>query len=104
MAQDFSYRYPLVDGHGNFGSVDGDPPAAMRYTEVRLSKLAVEMLSDIEKKTVDFAPNFDGSLDKPAVLPSRFPNLLVNVPRGLRSGWPRISPHNLGELLTGRSY
>jgi DNA gyrase subunit A len=102
MAQDFSYRYPLVDGHGNFGSVDGDPPAAMRYTEVRLSKLAVEMLSDIEKKTVDFAPNFDGSLDEPAVLPSRFPNLLVNGSAGIAVGMAtNIPPHNLGEIIDG---
>ncbi|NLY90547.1 MAG: DNA gyrase subunit A [Firmicutes bacterium] len=102
MAQDFSYRYPLVDGHGNFGSVDGDPPAAMRYTEVRLSKLAVEMLSDIEKKTVDFLPNFDGSLEEPAVLPSRFPNLLVNGAAGIAVGMAtNIPPHNLGEIIDG---
>ena len=102
MAQDFSYRYPLVDGHGNFGSVDGDPPAAMRYTEVRLSKLAVEMLSDIEKETVDFTPNFDGSLEEPTVLPSRFPNLLVNGAAGIAVGMAtNIPPHNLGEIIDG---
>ncbi|NLC53601.1 MAG: DNA gyrase subunit A [Firmicutes bacterium] len=102
MAQDFSYRNPLVDGHGNFGSVDGDPPAAMRYTEVRLSRLAVEMLTDIEKKTVDFVPNFDGSLEEPAVLPSRFPNLLVNGSAGIAVGMAtNIPPHNLGEVIDG---
>ena len=82
MAQDFSFRHMLVDGHGNFGSVDGDSPAAMRYTEVRMSKLAMEMLRDIDKKTVDFKPNFDESLEEPMVLPARFPNLLVNGSSG----------------------
>ncbi|HHW12215.1 MAG TPA: DNA gyrase subunit A [Firmicutes bacterium] len=102
MAQDFSYRIPLVDGHGNFGSVDGDPPAAMRYTEIRLSPLAVEMLTDIEKKTVDFVPNFDGSLEEPVVLPSRFPNLLVNGAAGIAVGMAtNIPPHNLGEVIDG---
>lgn len=102
MAQDFSYRMPLVDGHGNFGSVDGDPPAAMRYTEVRLSRLAVEMLTDIEKETVDFVPNFDGSLEEPTVLPSRFPNLLVNGAAGIAVGMAtNIPPHNLGEVIDG---
>src|SRR5690606_3620523 len=102
MAQDFSYRMPLVDGHGNFGSVDGDPPAAMRYTEVRLSRLAVEMLTDIEKETVDFVPNFDGSLEEPTVLPSRFPNLLVNGSAGIAVGMAtNIPPHNLGEIIDG---
>ena len=102
MAQDFSYRNPLVDGHGNFGSVDGDPPAAMRYTEVRLSKLAVEMLSHIEKDTVDFLPNFDGSMEEPAVLPSRFPNLLVNGSAGIAVGMAtNMPPHNLGEIIDG---
>ncbi len=102
MAQDFSYRNPLVDGHGNFGSVDGDPPAAMRYTEVRLSKLAMEMLTDIEKNTVDFAPNFDGSMEEPVVLPSRFPNLLVNGSSGIAVGMAtNIPPHNLGEVIDG---
>ncbi|NLM37763.1 MAG: DNA gyrase subunit A [Firmicutes bacterium] len=102
MAQDFSSRVPLVDGHGNFGSVDGDPPAAMRYTEIRLSPLAVEMLTDIEKKTVDFIPNFDGSLEEPVVLPSRFPNLLVNGAAGIAVGMAtNIPPHNLGEVIDG---
>src|SRR5690606_5313321 len=102
MAQPFSYRYPLVDGHGNFGSVDGDPPAAMRYTEARLSKLAMEMLRDIDKETVDFVPNFDDSLQQPAVLPSRFPNLLVNGASGIAVGMAtNIPPHNLGEIIDG---
>ncbi|TCL70062.1 DNA gyrase subunit A [Hydrogenispora ethanolica] len=102
MAQDFSFRHMLVDGHGNFGSVDGDPPAAMRYTEVRLAKLAMEMLSDIDKKTVDFKPNFDESLQEPVVLPSRFPNLLVNGSAGIAVGMAtNILPHNLGEVIDG---
>ena len=102
MAQDFSIRYPLVDGHGNFGSVDGDPPAAMRYTEVRLSALAMEMLRDIDKDTVDFVPNFDESLEQPAVLPSRFPNLLVNGASGIAVGMAtNIPPHNLREIVDG---
>jgi DNA gyrase subunit A len=100
MAQDFSLRYRLVDGQGNFGSVDGDPPAAMRYTEVRMSKLAHEMLADIEKKTVEFGPNYDGSLEEPLVLPSRFPNLLVNGSSGIAVGMAtNIPPHNLGEVV-----
>src|SRR5690554_2114836 len=102
MAQDFSYRYQLVDGHGNFGSVDGDPPAAMRYTEARLSRLAAEMLRDIDKNTVDFVPNFDETVDQPAVLPSRFPNLLVNGASGIAVGMAtNIPPHNLGEVIDG---
>ena len=102
MAQDFSFRHMLVDGHGNFGSVDGDPPAAMRYTEVRLAKLAMEMLADIDKKTVDFKPNFDESLEEPTVLPSRFPNLLVNGSAGIAVGMAtNIPPHNLGEVIDG---
>ncbi|MDI6871675.1 MAG: DNA gyrase subunit A [Bacillota bacterium] len=102
MAQDFSYRYLLVDGHGNFGSVDGDPPAAMRYTEARLSKLALEMLRDLDKDTVDFVPNFDETLEQPAVLPSRFPNLLVNGAAGIAVGMAtNIPPHNLGEVIDG---
>jgi len=102
MAQDFSYRYPLVDGHGNFGSIDGDPPAAMRYTEARLSHLATEMLRDIDKDTVDFVPNFDDTVDQPAVLPSRFPNLLVNGASGIAVGMAtNIPPHNLGEVIDG---
>jgi DNA gyrase subunit A len=102
MAQDFSIRNILVDGHGNFGSVDGDPPAAMRYTEVRLTKLAMEMLTDIEKNTVDFTPNFDESLEEPLALPSRFPNLLVNGSSGIAVGMAtNIPPHNLGEVIDG---
>jgi len=102
MAQDFSYRYPLVDGHGNFGSVDGDPPAAMRYTEARLSRIAMEMMRDIDKETVDFMPNFDDSLQQPVVLPSRIPNLLVNGASGIAVGMAtNIPPHNLGEIIDG---
>lgn len=100
MAQDFSMRYTLIDGQGNFGSVDGDPPAAMRYTEVRLSKIAGEMLADIEKNTVDFVPNYDGSLKEPTVLPSRLPNLLVNGSTGIAVGMAtNIPPHNLREVV-----
>lgn len=99
MAQDFSMRYPLIDGQGNFGSVDGDPAAAMRYTEVRLSKIAGEMLADIEKETVDFVPNYDGSLKEPSVLPARLPNLLLNGSTGIAVGMAtNIPPHNLKEL------
>ncbi|MCL6451705.1 MAG: DNA gyrase subunit A [Acetobacteraceae bacterium] len=99
LAQDFSSRYPLIEGHGNFGSVDGDPAAAMRYTEARLSALAMEMLADIRKETVDFAPNFDESLEEPVVLPSRFPNLLVNGSSGIAVGMAtNIPPHNLREV------
>lgn len=99
LAQDFSIRYPLVDGHGNFGSVDGDPPAAYRYTESRLSKLANEMLRDIDKETVDFVPNFDETRKQPTVLPSRFPNLLVNGSDGIAVGMAtNIPPHNLNEV------
>jgi DNA gyrase subunit A len=102
MAQDFSMRYMLVDGHGNFGSIDGDPPAAMRYTEARLSKIAMEMLSDINKDTVDFVPNFDERLKEPCVLPSRFPNLLVNGSSGIAVGMAtNIPPHNLSEVIDG---
>lgn len=100
LAQDFSMRYMLVDGHGNFGSVDGDPPAAYRYTESKMSKIAVEMLTDIDKKTVDFMPNFDDRLQEPTVLPSRFPNLLVNGSSGIAVGMAtNIPPHNLGEVI-----
>ena len=100
LAQDFSMRYPLVDGHGNFGSVDGDPPAAYRYTEARMSKIANEMLRDIEKDTVDWDPNFDESLREPRVLPSRFPNLLVNGSSGIAVGMTtNIPPHNLREVI-----
>ncbi len=100
LAQDFSTRYMLVDGHGNFGSMDGDGAAAMRYTEARLSKLSMEMLSDINKNTVDFTANFDGSLKEPTVLPARFPNLLVNGTGGIAVGMATsIPPHNLGEVI-----
>ncbi|GFN23114.1 DNA gyrase subunit A [Thermanaeromonas sp. C210] len=100
MAQDFASRYPLIDGHGNFGSVDGDSPAAMRYTEARLSSLALAMLADIEKDTVDFIPNYDGTLKEPVVLPARFPNLLVNGSSGIAVGMAtNIPPHNLGEII-----
>ena len=100
MAQDFSTRGLLVDGHGNFGSVDGDSPAAMRYTEAKMSKLSLELLRDIEKETVDFVPNFDESLKEPAVLPSRFPNLLVNGSNGIAVGMATsVPPHNLGEVI-----
>ena len=102
LGQDFSIRCTLVDGHGNFGSVDGDPPAAYRYTEARLSKIAGEMLRDIEKKTVDFYPNFDDTRDQPVVLPSRYPNLLVNGSDGIAVGMATsIPPHNLAEVING---
>lgn len=102
LAQDFSIRCPLVDGQGNFGSVDGDPPAAQRYTEARLSKIAAEMLREIDKNTVDFYPNFDNTLMQPVVLPSRFPNLLVNGADGIAVGMAtNIPPHNLGEVING---
>ncbi len=105
MAQDFSMRYMLIDGQGNFGSVDGDPPAAMRYTEARISALAEEMLIDIDKNTVDFADNFDGSLQEPTVLPSRFPNLLLNGSSGIAVGMATsIPPHNLKELSGAINY
>ncbi len=102
MAQPFSYRNMLVDGHGNFGSVDGDPPAAMRYTEARLSKLAMEIIKDIDKDTVDFYPNFDETLEQPTVMPSKYPNLLVNGAAGIAVGMAtNIPPHNLGEVIDG---
>ena len=102
MAQDFSLRYPMVDGHGNFGSVDGDPPAAYRYTEAKMSKLSLEMLTDIEKDTVDFIPNYDENLKEPVVLPSRFPSLLVNGSSGIAVGMAtNIPPHNLTEVING---
>jgi DNA gyrase subunit A len=102
LAQNFSMRYPLVDGQGNFGSVDGDPPAAMRYTEVRMQKLAHEMLADLEKETVDWIPNYDESLSEPAVLPAKFPCLLVNGSSGIAVGMAtNIPPHNLGEVIAG---
>src|SRR6201993_4417624 len=100
MAQDFSLRYPLVDGQGNFGSVDGDNAAAMRYTEIRMSKIAHELLADLDKETVDFGPNYDGSESEPLILPSRFPNLLVNGSSGIAVGMAtNIPPHNLREVV-----
>src|ERR671911_601678 len=100
MAQEFSLRYPLVDGQGNFGSIDDDPPAAMRYTEARLDRLATEMLRDIDADTVDFAPNYDESRLEPTVLPARFPNLLVNGSAGIAVGMAtNIPPHNLRETI-----
>jgi len=105
LAQDFSMRYTLVDGHGNFGSVDGDPPAAYRYTESKMSKISVEMLTDIDKETVDFIPNYDDSRKEPSVLPSRFPNLLVNGSTGIAVGMAtNIPPHNLGEVIDAVNY
>src|SRR6476620_2383086 len=102
MAQPFSLRYPLVDGQGNFGSIDDDPAAAMRYTEARLSKIATELLRDIDANTVDFEPNYDESRRQPSVLPSRFPNLLVNGSAGIAVGMAtKIPPHNLGEAIDG---
>ena len=102
LAQDFSMRYMLVDGHGNFGSVDGDPPAAYRYTEARMSKLSVDMLADIDKDTVDFGPNYDDRLKEPQVLPCHFPNLLVNGSTGIAVGMAtNIPPHNMGEVIDG---
>src|SRR5437764_10117702 len=102
MAQPFSLRYPLVDGQGNFGSIDEDPAAAMRYTEARLSRIATEMLRDIDANTVDFEPNYDESRRQPTVLPSRFPNLLVNGSAGIAVGMAtNIPPHNLGEVIDG---
>ena len=100
LAQDFSMRYKLVDGHGNFGSIDGDPPAAYRYTEAKMAKLTLEMLTDINKDTVDFMSNYDDRLKEPVVLPSRFPNLLVNGSVGIAVGMAtNIPPHNLGEII-----
>src|SRR5258706_974400 len=105
MAQDFSMRYLLVDGQGNFGSVDGDAPAAMRYTEARLQKMAEEMLADLDKDTVDFGPNFDDSLEEPLVLPARLPNLLLNGSAGIAVGMAtNIPPHNLHELAGAINY
>ncbi len=102
MAQDFSLRYPIIDGQGNFGSIDGDPPAAMRYTEIRMAKLASELLADIDRETVDFVPNYDESLVEPTVLPSKFPNLIVNGSSGIAVGMAtNIPPHNLVEIVNG---
>lgn len=102
MAQDFSMRYMLADGHGNFGSVDGDPAAAMRYTEVRMSKIAELMLQDIDKETVEFVPNYDESLKEPSVMPAKFPQLLVNGTSGIAVGMAtNIPPHNMVEVIDG---
>jgi len=102
MAQDFSLRCTLVDGHGNFGSIDGDSAAAMRYTEARLSKIAMELLRDLNKDTVDFVPNYDGEEKEPAVMPARFPNLIVNGVSGIAVGMAtNIPPHNLTEVIEG---
>src|SRR4030043_852472 len=100
LAQDFNMRYPLIDGQGNFGSVDGDPPAAYRYTEARLAAIAEELLADIDKETVDFIPNFDETTEEPVVLPSRVPNLIINGSSGIAVGMStNIPPHNLGEFI-----
>ena len=105
MAQSFSFRHELVDGHGNFGNMDGDGAAAMRYTEARLSKLALEMVRDINKNTVDIIPNFDETEKEPVILPSRFPNILVNGTMGIAVGMAtNIPPHNLGEVIDGCLY
>ena len=105
MAQDFSMRYTLIDGQGNFGSVDGDAPAAMRYTEARLAAMAQELLADIQKDTVDFVPNFDGSLQEPAILPAAAPHLLINGAAGIAVGMAtNIPPHNLGEVADALMY
>ena len=102
MVQEFSLRYPLVDGQGNFGSVDGDSPAAMRYTEARLARIAEEMLRDLDKNTVNFAPNFDDSLQEPTVMPSYLPNLLINGSSGIAVGMAtNIPPHNISEVIDG---
>src|SRR3954463_5220702 len=102
MAQEWSLRYPLVDGQGNYGSIDGDPPAAMRYTEARLKKIAEEMLEDLDKDTVDFQLNFDDSLEEPTVMPTRIPQLLVNGASGIAVGMAtNILPHNLSEVIDG---
>ena len=102
MAQNFSLRYPLIDGHGNFGSIDGDPAAAFRYTEARLAKIAEEMLVDITKETVDFMPNYDNTLKEPIVLPSKLPQLLINGSSGIAVGMAtNMAPHNIGEVVDG---
>src|SRR5436189_3616673 len=102
LAQDFNMRYPLINGQGNFGSVDGDPPAAMRYTEARLQPLADDMMSDLDNETVDFAPNYDETTEEPTVLPAPFPNLLVNGSAGIAVGMAtNIPPHNLREVIDG---
>jgi DNA gyrase subunit A len=102
MAQDFSMRYTMVDGQGNFGSIDGDSPAAMRYTEARMARISEELLRDLEKNTVDFAPNFDDTLEEPQILPALLPNLLVNGASGIAVGMAtNIPPHNLSEVISG---
>jgi len=102
MAQHFSLRYPLIDGQGNFGSQDGDPPAAMRYTEVRMAEIASELLADIDKETVDFVPNYDGTISEPSILPAKIPNLLVNGSSGIAVGMAtNIPPHNIKEIING---
>ncbi|MCX8031101.1 MAG: DNA gyrase subunit A, partial [Thermodesulfovibrionales bacterium] len=102
LAQDFNMRYPLIDGQGNFGSIDGDPPAAYRYTEARLAKIAEEFLIDIDKDTVDFVPNFDETTEEPVVLPTKIPNLIINGASGIAVGMAtNIPPHNLGEIVDG---
>ena len=105
LAQDFNMRNPLVDGQGNFGSIDGDPPAAMRYTEARLVPLAEDMMADLDKETVDFVPNYDETTEEPTVLPTTFPNLLVNGSAGIAVGMAtNIPPHNLGEVVEGLTF
>ena len=105
LAQDFSIRCPLIEGHGNFGSIDGDGAAAYRYTEARLSRIAGELLRDIDKNTVDFVPNFDDTREQPTVLPARFPNLLVNGSDGIAVGMAtNIPPHNLSEVIDGQGW
>src|SRR6187399_3139067 len=105
LSQDFNMRYPLVDGQGNFGSVDGDPPAAMRYTEARLKGLAEDLMADLEKDTVDFVPNYDETTEEPTVLPAPIPNLLVNGSSGIAVGMAtNVPPHNLGEVVAGVIY
>src|SRR5437667_11079032 len=100
MVQEFSLRYPLIDGQGNFGSIDGDPAAAMRYTEIRMTRIAGELLADIEKETVDFIPNYDDTSREPVVLPAKLPNLLINGSSGIAVGMPtHLPPHNLGEVV-----
>jgi len=105
MAQDFTLRYPLIDGHGNFGSIDPDPPAAYRYTEARLARAALDMLADIDRETVDFVPNFDNQTEEPVVLPARLPQLLVNGSSGIAVGMAtNIPPHNVGEICDAVAY
>ena len=105
MAQDFAMRYPLIDGQGNFGSMDGDPPAAMRYTEARMAAITAEMLLDMEKETVDYIPNFDSTMQEPVFLPSLLPNLLLMGSEGIAVGMAtKIPPHNLGEVIDAASF